>query len=48
MLSSTTVQKYEYLFFRKLIVVFSRQGCMKLIESDSSNIYNVIEDFYFK
>ncbi len=24
------------------------QGCVKLIKSDSTNIYNVIKDFYFK
>ncbi len=28
--------------------IFIQQGCIKLIKSDSKDIYNVSKDFYFK
>ncbi len=31
-----------------LYKVHVRKGCIKLIKSDSKDIYNVTEDFYFK
>ncbi len=34
--------------FFKDMNAFAQQGCIKLIKSDSKNIYNVTKDLYFK
>ncbi len=42
----TTIQKLD--FFPQEMYTFIHQGCIKLIKSDSEDIYNVTKDFYFK
>ncbi len=47
----TITQKFgvrKRFFFLKEINTFIHQGCIQLIESDSKNIYNVTNYFYFK
>ncbi len=44
----TIIQKFvvSKIFFKD-INTFIQQGCIKLIKSDSKDIYNVTKDFYF-
>ncbi len=46
----TTIQKFGVtnIYFLYLKNTFNQQGHIKLIRSDSKDIYNVTMDFYFK
>lgn len=43
----TTVQKSESVKCFEEINAFVKQGCIKLIKSDSEDIYTKTKDFYF-
>ncbi len=44
----TTILIYHFYIFLKEINTFIKQGCIKLIKSDSKNIYDVAKDFHKK
>ncbi len=46
----TTIQKFgvNKIYFLKCINIFTLQGNIKLIKSDSREIYNVTKGFYLK
>ncbi len=46
-----TIQKFgasKIFFLKEKITTFIQRRCIKLIKSDSKDIYNVTKDFYFK
>ncbi len=49
MFNQLTIQKFGVSkIILKEMSTFIHQGCIKLIKSDSKDVYNVTKDFYFK